>query len=75
MAQLAQQAEALKISACVIVRNEGANIKAWLDNASVYADEIILADTGSQDNTIAIAQDWAAASADRQGKLNIYHYQ
>lgn len=51
---LRQQAEAaakLKITACVIVKNEGKNIAQWLDNAAVFADEILAADTGSEDNT------------------------
>lgn len=46
----------MKISACVIVKNEEKNIAHWLDNMRQIADEIIVVDTGSTDNTLAILQ-------------------
>lgn len=49
--ELAEKHSDVKISACVIVKNEGNNIFSWLENVSVFADEIIINDTGSEDET------------------------
>ncbi|WP_295919409.1 glycosyltransferase [Anaerovibrio lipolyticus] len=54
IAAMAEKYSDIKISACVIVKNEGKNIYSWLENVSVFADEIIINDTGSADNTIEI---------------------
>ena len=44
----------ISISACTIVRDEEKNIERWLQNVRSFADEIIVVDTGSKDNTRAI---------------------
>ena len=44
----------ISISACTIVRDEEKNIERWLRNVQSFADEIIVVDTGSKDNTKAI---------------------
>ena len=44
------------ISACVIAKNEAANIPHWLACMSQIADEMIVVDTGSVDATIALAE-------------------
>lgn len=41
----------IKITACVIVKNEEENIYSWLENVRAFADEIIINDTGSDDKT------------------------
>lgn len=46
----------MKISACVIVKNEEKNIGQWLNNMRQIADEIIVVDTGSTDNTLNILE-------------------
>ena len=46
----------MKISACVIVKNEEKNIGQWLNNMRQIADEIVVVDTGSTDNTINILE-------------------
>ena len=46
----------IKISACTIVKNEAKNIERWLEGVRSFADEIIITDTGSQDNTVALAK-------------------
>jgi len=59
-------AEIIKISACVIVRDEEKNINKWLENSAIYADEQIVVDTGSIDNTISIVE---------KSSAKLYHYQ
>ena len=44
---------AIKISACVIVKNEERNMPRWLECMNNIADEIIVVDTGSSDNSKA----------------------
>lgn len=41
------------ISACAIMKNEISHVEAWLDNVRVFAQEIIVVDTGSTDGTMA----------------------
>ena len=46
----------IKISACTIVKNEEKNIERWLEGVRSFADEILITDTGSTDDTIALAK-------------------
>ena len=48
------------ISACMIVKNEEALLPACLNSIKNAVDEIIIVDTGSTDNTIAIAKSFGA---------------
>ncbi|WP_312047948.1 tetratricopeptide repeat-containing glycosyltransferase family 2 protein [Anaerotignum sp.] len=48
----------MKISLCMIVKNEEKYIAQCLKSASLLVDEIIIVDTGSTDNTIAIANEY-----------------
>lgn len=41
----------ISISACAIMKNEISHVEAWLDNIRVFAQEIIVVDTGSTDGT------------------------
>lgn len=53
-ARLNCQATNLTISACAIMKNEMAHVQDWLDNVRVFADEIIVVDTGSSDGTLEL---------------------
>lgn len=46
----------LKISACIIARDEAAELATWLEHAASFADEIIFIDTGSTDGSSDIAR-------------------
>ncbi|MCL2580290.1 MAG: glycosyltransferase family 2 protein [Oscillospiraceae bacterium] len=50
----------MKISGCWIVKNEAENIARSVESAREVLDEIIIVDTGSEDDTVAIAQSLGA---------------
>ena len=54
------------ISLCMIVKNEEKNLARCLNSTKDCVDEIIIVDTGSEDKTVAIAEQFGA---------KIYHYQ
>ncbi|WP_028129581.1 glycosyltransferase family 2 protein [Selenomonas sp. AE3005] len=58
----------IRLSACYIVRNEEKNLPISLNSVKQAVDEIIVVDTGSTDNTKAVAQNYGA-------KLYDYHWQ
>ncbi|MEA2062651.1 MAG: glycosyltransferase [Gemmatimonadota bacterium] len=49
-----------RISLCMIARNEAHCIGRALENVGDHVDEIILVDTGSTDDTVAIAESYGA---------------
>lgn len=46
----------MRLTACVIVKNEQNNIKRWLNCMQQIADELVVIDTGSTDDTINIVK-------------------
>ncbi|WP_421657549.1 glycosyltransferase [Leptothermofonsia sp. ETS-13] len=48
------------LSLCMIVKNEGQNLARCLASAEPYVDEIVVVDTGSQDDTLEIAAQFGA---------------
>ncbi|MCX5949758.1 MAG: glycosyltransferase, partial [Cyanobacteria bacterium] len=48
------------LSLSMIVRDEAARLERCLASVAGFVDEIIVVDTGSQDDTIAIARAWGA---------------
>ncbi|MCI3280459.1 glycosyltransferase [Synechococcus sp. PCC 6717] len=55
----------MSIALCMIVRDEAARLGGCLASVAEAVDEIVIVDTGSQDETVAIAQAWGA---------QVYHY-
>ncbi|MBE6094629.1 MAG: glycosyltransferase [Schwartzia succinivorans] len=51
----------LKITACTIVKNEEGNLPRWLECAKSLANEIVVVDTGSMDQTVELARDAGAS--------------
>ncbi|WP_051180071.1 glycosyltransferase [Selenomonas ruminantium] len=49
-----------RISACTIARNEAKNIRHWVNSVRIFADEIIVVDTGSTDETRELAREEGA---------------
>lgn len=52
------------ISVCIITKNEAANLEKCLRALSEYGYEILVADTGSTDDSRRIAQKWASRVLD-----------
>jgi glycosyltransferase involved in cell wall biosynthesis len=50
----------LFLSVCIITKNEESNIKSCLDSIKEIADEIIILDSFSTDNTISIAKEYTS---------------
>lgn len=50
----------MKISTCLIAKNEAVNIGRCLESIKSISDEIIVVDTGSTDNTVEIAKSFGA---------------
>ncbi|MGL5381189.1 tetratricopeptide repeat-containing glycosyltransferase family 2 protein [Clostridium sp.] len=48
------------LSICMIVKNEEKNIQGCIDSIKEIADEIVIVDTGSTDNTVNIAKESGA---------------
>ena len=44
-----------RISLSMIVRDEGAQLRECLESVAGFVDEMVVLDTGSQDDTVAIA--------------------
>jgi glycosyltransferase involved in cell wall biosynthesis len=55
----------MKISVCLIVKNEEKHLDKCLQSVVNYVDEIIITDTGSNDKTVEIAEKYTD---------NIFHY-
>ena len=46
----------VRLSACLVVKDEEANLAACLESVAVLADEVVVVDTGSRDATVSIAE-------------------
>jgi glycosyltransferase involved in cell wall biosynthesis len=56
---LSQRPEAARLSVIVITRNEAARLQACLESVA-FADEVVVVDSGSTDDTLAIAESMGA---------------
>jgi glycosyltransferase involved in cell wall biosynthesis len=56
----------MKLSACVITKNEEKTLPMCLQSVKPIVDEIIVVDTGSQDNTVEVAKSFGA---------QVYHFE
>lgn len=62
----------MKLSMCVIVKNDGPTIRRMLDSAVGVVDEIVIADTGSTDNTRQLIDDFAQ---EHPGLIRVYDFE
>ena len=46
----------MSVSACLIVRDEAARLAGCLASVAPFVDEVVVADTGSTDDTVAVAE-------------------
>lgn len=58
--QFARRPVEVRLSVCVITYNEEANIRRTLASVKEIADEMIVVDSGSTDNTVTLARDLGA---------------
>lgn len=65
-ADRAQPAEGLRLSLCMIVKDEEEMLPRCLAAAAPAVDEIVIVDTGSSDRTIEIAHDFGARVIERE---------
>lgn len=56
MASMVEKNKALKLSLCMIVKNEEEDLPRCLEAVKKHVDEIIIVDTGSTDKTVSIAK-------------------
>ncbi len=66
VAPRAQPAEGLRLSLCMIVRDEQEMLGRCLEAVRDAVDEMVIVDTGSVDDTIAIAQSFGARVIERE---------
>ncbi len=66
VAAQAQPAQGLKLSLCMIVRDEEEMLPRCLAAAAPAVDEIVIVDTGSTDRTIEIARSFGARVIERE---------
>ncbi len=55
-----RELEAVRLSFYAIVKNEQHSLPRCLDSVVPYVDDLVIVDTGSQDDTVAIAQHYGA---------------
>lgn len=53
----------MRISACVIAKNEEGNLPLWLECMENLAEELVVVDTGSTDGTVALAKEAGAKTS------------
>ena len=51
-----------KISVCIITKNESEKLKKCLKHLTGYGFEIVVVDTGSTDDTVAMAKKYAISA-------------
>ena len=54
--QLCARMQTLRLSACVIARDDRRDLEQWLQNVRQYADEIVYVDTGAADGSAEFMQ-------------------
>ena len=48
----------MTLGLCMIVKNESETLRRVLDSAAIFADEIVIVDTGSTDDTASVAKEY-----------------
>ncbi len=61
------------VGVLILTRNEEQNIKDCIESCQAFADEILVIDDGSEDNTVSIAESLGAKVLQRSMTASLFY--